>query len=539
MGGVAAGASAATKARRVNEGAEIVVYEKGPYVSFANCGLPYFVGGDIAKKERLLLVTPQMFQERFNIDVRVKHEVVDIEPQEKKITVKNQEKTFTESYDKLILATGGEPIIPPLTGVDLSQVFTVFTVDDVEAIAHSVAGGVSSAVIVGGGFIGLETAEAFLKRGIKTTLVERLNQLIPNFDPEFSLPVENHLAERGLQIKLGKSLTEIRGQERVEEVLLDDGTKIKTGMVILSVGVRPRLELAKKAGLDIGSAGGVLVDATMLTSDRHIYAAGDMTESLHLVSGKKVRIPLAGSANKQGRVAGANAAGGKMLFRGVLGTAIIKAGDVVVARTGLSEKEALDLGMNYFVSYAPVNSHAGYYPGARPLIIKTVAEKYTGRLLGAQAVGWDGVDKRIDTLATAIYGNMSVFDLENLDLAYAPPFGSAKDPSIMTGMIAANILRGEVRHVTPQELKGLLGKEEILLVDCRTEKEYQRGAIEGAIFMPVDKIRQSYKELDKNRKIILYCAAGYRSYVAYRFLLQKGYNVYNLSGGYDSYMMKI
>lgn len=539
VGGVAAGASAATKARRVNEDAEIIVLEKGPYVSFANCGLPYYVGGYIARKENLLLVTPKLFKERFNIDIRVEHEVLDVDPGEKTVTVRTAGETYKESYDKLILATGGQPIIPPIPGVDLAGVYTVFTVPDVEKITQGLSEGIRTAIVVGGGFIGLETAEALLKKGISTTVVEKMPQLIPNFDPEFSLPIERHLKDLGLNIILNKALKTIGGKGKVEEVEIEDGIRMQADMVVMSVGVRPRVELAKKAGLKFGATGGIAVDATMRTSDLDIYAAGDIVESLHLVSGKKVRIPLAGSANKQGRVAGANAAGGQLLFKGVLGSAIIKVGELTVARTGLSEKEAKDLGVNCFVSYTPAWSNATYYPGAKQMILKIVAEEFTGRLLGAQAVGWKGVDKRIDVMATAIYAGLSVLDLEQLDLTYAPPYASAKDPAIMAGLVGANILRGEVRHVTPQELKAMGTQEDLVVVDCRTPAENSRAAIEGAISLPVDELRKRYQELDKKKKYVLYCGVGYRSYLAYCFLKQKGYNVYNLSGGYTGYTMGI
>lgn len=539
VGGVAAGASAATKARRTNEDAEIIMYEKGPYVSFANCGLPYYVGGAITEKESLLLVTPQLFKDRFNIEVQVDHEVIDVDPKTRTVTVLHQGKTFQNSYDKLILATGGEPVKPALPGIDLSGVYTVFTVPDVEDITQHLSIGISSAVIVGGGFIGLETAEALLKKGINTILVEKMPQLIPNFDAEFSLPIEKHLQEIGLKLALGKSVKAIIGNKKVEAVELEDGTILETQMLIMSVGVRPRLELPKKAGLEIGQAGGVVVDATMLTSDSNIYAAGDIVEALHLVSGKKVRIPLAGSANKQGRTAGANAAGGKLLFKGVLGTAIIKTGELTAAKTGLSEREAKDLGLEYFVSYTPAKSNATYYPGAKQMILKLIVEKFTGRLLGAQGVGIKGVDKRIDVLATAIYARLSILDLEHLDLAYAPPYASAKDPAVMGGMIAANILRGEVRHITPQELRDMKGQPDVLVVDVRTQEEFENGAVDGAVLLPVDELRARYRELEKSKKIILYCGVGYRSYNACRFLCQKGYEVYNLSGGYSAYSMSI
>lgn len=538
IGGNAAGASAAAKARRVNENARISILERRSYVSFANCGLPYYIGGDIKGKDALLLVTPELFENRFNIDVRLNHEVIDIDPKAKAVKVKYQEKVLTESYDKLIVATGGTPIKPAIPGIELDGVTTLFTISDVEYIQKEL-NKTKAAVIVGGGLIGLEMAEAMLKRGIKTTLVEMLPQVIPNYDPEFSLPVERHLREKGLEIILDKGVAAINGKDKVEEVRLSDGSSLKADMVVMSIGVRPRIELAKKAGIAIGTSGGVLVDACMKTNIDDIYAAGDIVESIHLVSGNKVRIPLAGSANKQGRVAGANAAGGKLLFEGVMGTSIIKICDLTVAKTGLCENEADQLKKNYFVCYSPTLHHAGYYPEAKWMICKLVVEEFTGRILGAQIVGWEGVDKRIDVLSTAIYADLTVFHLEQLDLAYAPPYGSARDPVIMAGMIAANIIRGESRVVTPQQLDEMRQDEDIILLDCRRKEEYEQAKIEGAILIPVDELRERFHELDKNKKIVVYCRVGYRANVAYRFLLQKGFDVYNLTGGIAGYNMNI
>jgi NADPH-dependent 2,4-dienoyl-CoA reductase/sulfur reductase-like enzyme/rhodanese-related sulfurtransferase len=539
VGGVAAGASAATKARRINEDAEIIVFEKGPYVSFANCGLPYYVGGDIPKKEHLLLVTPALFQRRFNIDVRINHEVINIDTAEKSIIVRTQGEEHRETYDKLILATGSKPVIPEIEGIDLPGVHTVFTVPDVERITENMAEGVSSVVVLGGGFIGIETAEAFANKGVNTTLVHRRTALMKTYDPEFSIPLVQELENIGLNLVLGKSPKAIKGKDKVEELELDDGTVLKADMVISAIGVRPQIDLAIKAGLKTGKSGGIVVDENMVTSNPDIYAAGDIVESTHLVTGQKVVIPLAGSANKQGRIAGANAVGKDMKFKGVLGTSIIKAGKLTLARTGINEKEACELGFKHFASYTSSFSHATYYPGARQMIIKIIVEEPTGRVLGAQGVGYAGVDKRIDIIATAIYAGLTVFDLEHLDLAYAPPFSSAKDPSIMAGMVASNILREEFKHVTPKELDEMQKKENILLVDVRTSREYEKGAIDGAILMPVDRIRNTYQELDSSQKVVVYCKVGYRAYIASRFLMQKGYDVYNLSGGYDGYTMDV
>jgi rhodanese-related sulfurtransferase len=358
-------------------------------------------------------------------------------------------------------------------------------------------------------------------------------------DEEFSGVLEKHLTSLGLEIHLNSALKEITGAAHVESVVLEDGTEIPCDLVILAMGVRPTTELALKAGVEIGVTGGVLVDATMRTSDPDIYAAGDMTESLHLVSGKKVRIPLAGSANKQGRVAGACAAGSKMLFQGVIGTSILKVGDLTAARTGLNEREAKQAGLSYRTSYIPGESSATYYPGAESMIIKMTIETPTGKILGAQAVGRKGVDKRIDVLATAIYSGLTVFDLENLDLAYAPPYSSAKDPVIMGGMICANMLRNDLSYVNPAQLEEKLSQVNSVLLDVRTQEEFDEGYIEGAVFLPVDELRKRYKELDPAKTYIIYCGIGYRAYIACLFLNSHGYKTYNLSGGYRAYTMDI
>ena len=427
VGGVAAGASAATKARRTNEDAEIVLFERGNYVSFANCGLPYYIGGVIEDRDELLLVTPEMFKERFNIDVRINHEVMGVDAKKKTITVRTAEGVVTESYDKLILATGGTPIVPKIKGINKDGVYHVFTVPDADRIVSRLEAGTKSAVVVGGGFIGLESAENLREKGVEVTIVERLPQIMSNMDPEFSDVLIREFDAMGVKVLTGASVAEISGRGKVSGVVLEDGTKLACDMVIMAAGVRSSVELAQKAGLKLGVSGGVWTDATMRTSDPDIYAAGDMVESLNIVSGQKVRIPLAGSANKQGRVAGANAAGAHMLFKGVQGTAIIKVGGLTAARTGLNTREATLLNRDFECVYVPGFSNATYYPDAMPMVLKLTVEKQSGRLLGAQAIGRKGVDKRIDVLSTAIYAGLSVFDLENLDLAYAPPFASVWD----------------------------------------------------------------------------------------------------------------
>lgn len=539
VGGVAAGASAATKARRINEDAEIIIFEKGPYVSFANCGLPYYVGGDVAKKDDLLLVTPKLFQTRFRIEVRTEHEVLAISPEKKSILVRHNCETTEESYDKLILATGCEPVLPPISGIKLKGVHTVASIGDVEAITALLDGGINSAVVVGGGFVGIETAEALLKRGIKTTLVEQQMQVLSNLDKEFSTPVERQLKRMGLKLMLGKSVQAICGSETAEAVELSTGAKVDAELVILSVGMRPRTELAAEAGIALGADHGIIVNDKMETSIPDIYAAGDSVEGPDLVTGRRRRNPLAGSANKQGRVAGANAAGAELRYKGALGTNIVRAGEITAGGTGVIEKEAAALGLDYYVSYTASRNHASFYPDAKHMIIKLIVEKNTARLLGAEVIGRDGADKRLDVLATAIYGRMTTYDLEDLDLAYSPPYSAARDPVLMAGMVSSNIMREIVHPITSAALRDVLKDENYQIVDVRRADEFLCGAVRGAVNIPVDEIRTRYTELDKNKKIVLYCGEGYRSYVAGCFLARKGFHILNLSGGYNTYIMDV
>lgn len=540
VGGVAAGASAAARARRMDDSAEIIVFEKGPYVSFANCGLPYYVGGDIPQRDNLLLVSPERFKTRFHIDVRPLHEVTAIDREGKNVSVTGPDGSFTESYDKLILAPGCRPLIPKIKGAQLKNVSTVFTIADVDRIMSALDGGVKSALVLGGGFIGLETAEALLKRGLDVTLVEMADQLMTIFDPEFSLPIEKHLSAAGLNILLGRSVTELRGDGAVSGAVLSDGTVLPAGLVIMSAGLRPCTELAQAAGLDIGVTGGIVVDEVMRTSDPDIYAAGDAVESTHIVSGKPIRVSLANNANRQGRIAGDNAVGrGALSYKGTLATSVIRVHDLTAARTGLSEREAAALGLDFESVYAPEPSNASYFPGFGWLVLKVTFEKKTGRVLGAQAIGDKGVEKRIDVIATAIYAHLSVFDLENLDLSYAPPYSSAKGPEIMAGMTASNVVRGDVKTVTPAGLPELLA-DGASLIDLREQSELDtEGGIEGARLIPLDTLRANPSLLDKSGKYVFYCGVGKRAYNACRFMSQLGYDVYNLTGGYNAYIMDV
>ena len=528
IGGVAAGAGAATKARRTDENAEIVLLEKGGYVSFANCGLPYYIGGVIEDRDELLLVSPELFKERFNIDVRLHHEVTDIDAAGKVLTISTPEGVKTESYDRLVIATGGRPVMLPIPGNDKAGVYTVFTVPDADAIMAWLARGLTSAVVIGGGFIGLETAENLKARGLSVTLVEKLPQVMGSMDPEFSDVLCGELNRIGVETVTGVGVTEITGGDSADGVVLDDGRRIAADLVIMAAGVRGSTELARKAGCRLGESGGVWVDAGMRTSVPDVFAAGDITECVNLVTGRKVRNPLAGSANKQGRVAGANAAGGNMRFPGALGTSILKVGGLTAARTGLNAREAKEAGLDFECLYIPGFSHATYYPDAVPLILKLTVEKQTGRL-----------DKRIDVLATAIYGHMTVFDLENLDLAYTPPFGSAKDPVIIGGMVASNVVRGQVVSCLPQELPALLAGPDTVVLDVRTQEEWDAGHVEGAVLLPVDELRERLGELDANKTYAVYCGVGYRAYVACLLLQAHGFRAMNVSGGWRAITMRV
>ena len=544
VGGVAGGASAAAKARRTNESAEITIFEKGAYVSFANCGLPYYVGDTIHDRAELLLQTPERFWARFRVRVHVSHEVLHIDRHEKCVRVKNlvTQEITSHPYDTLILSPGAGAIVPNIPGIHARNIFTVKTVPDSDAIKTFLTQHSSHrAVIIGGGFIGLETAEALQNRGMRVTVVEKAPQILPPFDPDMARLVAYHLQENDVEIIVGDGIKGFHQHgELAQEAELESGKRLPMDMAILSIGVRPELKLAREAGLEIGVSGGIVVNERQQTSDPNIYAAGDAVEIIHLVTGKPARIPLAGPANKQGRVAGANAGGGDLQFRGALGTAIVESLGITAGKTGLAEHEAKAHGFNYFVSVTHPLDHAGYYPGAEALHIKLVVEQQTGKLLGAQIVGEHGVDKRIDVLATALHAGMRVQDLEQLDLAYAPQFNSAKGPVIMAGFVAANTLRGEVKTITGEELQiKQAANGSLQLLDVRTQDEFQEAHLPQARLMPVDELRDHLQKLDPSQETIVYCRVGLRGYLAARILLQHGFtNVYNLTGGYLSFQGK-
>lgn len=535
IGGVAAGAGAAAKARREDEKAEIVVFEKGAHVSFANCGLPYFVGDEIESRDALLLHTPESLRARFALDVRVNHEVLEIRLEARELLVRDAStgNTFVQRWDSLVIATGTVPFVPEIPGIHSTNVSLLRTVPDAEAMKTAVQGGaVKRAVVIGGGFIGLEAAENLRRAGVEVTLVERARQLLPPLDPEMAVELVDALEGLGAEVLLGRSARRFltRG-EKAQAVELDDGSIREADLFVLSVGTRPAVELARKAGIELGPTGAIAVNEEMATSIPGIWAAGDSVELKQLVSGKPAWIPLAGPANKQGRVAGANAAGKRMRFRGALGTSIVRVGSLTAGSTGLTERGCAAAGIECRITWTVHGHHAGYYPGAKPLTTKLLSERSTGRILGAQVIGGAGVDKRLDVFATAIHAGMHVADLEELDLAYAPPFGAAKDPVILAGMAHADLFRGELRALTPAEARARFG--ELQIVDVRNQGELKAGAIAGAKNIPLPVLRERLGELDPSRPTLVHCASGHRSAFAVRAMQQLGFGeVYTLTGGY-------
>ncbi|MCG6973131.1 MAG: FAD-dependent oxidoreductase [Desulfobacterales bacterium] len=540
IGGVAGGATAAARARRVSEDAEIIVFERGEFISFANCGLPYYIGNVIKRRAHLLLATPKEFKNRYNIDVRIFSEVVGISVKEKTVEIKNTAtgETYRESYDKLILSPGAEPIKPPLEGIDLENIFHLRNVPDSDRIKKIVdERNPRRAVVVGGGFIGLEMAENLTERGVKTTIVEMLDQVMPSLDYEMATLIHEHLEAKGVELEFEnavKSFSKIRDRILVST---QKGREIACDLVLLSVGIRPENKLAVRADLKIGPTGGIAVDDTMRTSDPDIYAVGDAVEVRDIVTGFPTLTALAGPANKQARIAADNALGRKSIFNGTLGTSVVKVFDMVLASTGANEKFLKKHDLPYFVSYTHSGSHAGYYPGATNTSIKLLFSPGTGSVLGAQIVGKKGVDKRIDVLATAIRAKMTVFDLEELELAYAPPYSSAKDPINICGFVASNILKGDMEIAHWSELETLQQNGEIL-IDLRTKFELNHeGKIEGALHIPIDELRSGLSELDSKKTYIPFCAVGFRGYLAHRILVQNGFHSRNLSGGFMTYAM--
>jgi NADPH-dependent 2,4-dienoyl-CoA reductase/sulfur reductase-like enzyme/rhodanese-related sulfurtransferase len=536
VGGVAGGASCAARLRRLDEQAEIVVFEKGPYPSFANCGLPYYVGEVISDEPRLLVATPDLFRTRFNVEVRTEQEVVGINREERKIEVKDLRRgsVYEEAYDALVLSPGAVPIRPVLPGVDLGGVFTLRTIPDSRAIrawieeAHA-----KKAVIVGGGFIGLEMAENLARRGLRVAIIEMCDQVMPPLDREMAEYVYIHLLDNHVSVYLADALARFNGSNgRVSSVETKSGAKFGADVVILSVGVKPETKLAKDAGLELGPRGGIRVDESMKTSDPSIWAVGDAVEVRDTVTGEFCLVPLAGPANRQARIAADSICGRPARFRGVQATAVCGVFGLTVATTGVSEKRLLQAkNTNFEAVYLHPTDHASYYPGAKAMHLKLIFRRSDGLVLGAQAVGEQGVERRIDVISLAIQKGATVFDLEEAELCYAPQFGTAKDPVNLAGMVAANVVRGDVSLAKWSDLPNCGA----FLLDVREKEEFKRGSIDGAINIPLDQLRQRLCELPRDRPIWVNCARGQRSYYAVRILQQYGFATHNLSGGYNTW----
>ncbi len=536
IGGVAGGATAAARARRLSESAEITLLERGPYVSYANCGLPYYISGDIQKRSKLLLQTPEGFDSRYGVKVLVDTEAMEIDRQGKRVRGRGPGGESWFDYDALILAQGGNPVMPPIAGIDSPNVFRLWTVPDMDRIHEFVdVRKPATAVIAGGGFIGLEMAEAFARRGIATTVVELLPRVMSTMDPEFGGLIGARLESHGVSVLTGVGLTAVHRD--AAGVQLSDGRRIPAAIVLVSVGVRPELTLAKKAGLALGTTGGLLVDEHLRTSDPSIWAAGDMNEIVHKVSGRKVRVPLAGPANRQGRIAASNALGIPLKYSGALGSSVVKVFDATAASTGLTESAAREAGFEVGAAIVVRDHHAGYYPGAKDLVLKLVYDRTSARLLGAQAFGEEGVEKRIDALAVALQGKLTLHDLAEIDFSYAPPYSSANDPINMAAFVGENDISGYSPLISAAELKGMLEEpvadRRPLVLDVRNLNEYESSHIKGALNIAVDELRFRLDEVPRGRPIVLHCKSGFRSHLALRILKENGWaEVKNLTGGY-------
>ena len=538
VGGVAGGATAAARIRRIDESAEIILLEKGKHISYANCGLPYYIGGEIEDREKLFLQTPQSFGTRFKVDVRVENEVVSIDKDKKEVLIRRGDSsTYTESYDRLLLSPGASPVRPPIKGIDSEGIFTLRNVTDTDKIKHYITSRkIQNAVVVGAGFIGLEMAENLHHAGAEVTIVEMNNQVMTPVDFSMAAHVHQHLIQKNinLYLEIGAERFERRGDKI--DVYLTNKEIITTDIVILSIGVRPDIQLAKTTDIKIGETGGIWVDEYLQTSVKDIYAVGDAIEFPHPITGKPWLNYLANPANRQGRIVADNMVfGNKYKYEGAIGTSIAKVFDMTVASTGLAGKKLKQLGIPYISSTTHSNSHAGYYPNALPLSIKLMFSPEDGRILGASVVGYDGVDKRIDQIALLIKKQGTINDLIELEHAYAPPYSSAKDPIAIAGYVASNILNGIMPIITWRDISHL-ARETSVLIDVRTKSEYEMGTIRGALNIPVDELRERLDEIPKNKDIIIFCQIGLRGYLAHKILTQNGFkNVKNLSGGYKTY----
>lgn len=539
VGGVAGGSSAAARARRLSEQAEIILFERGPDISFANCGLPYYIGEKVADRDKLLITTVEHFRERFNVDVRIQSSVESINRTSKTVRVRDTEsgKIYDESYDKLILATGAAPLKPPIAGIDLPGIFTLRDLHDVDCIKAAVDAGAKQAVIVGAGFIGLELAENLMRRGLETTVVELQGQLLPPFDKEMTTPILDSLKANRVNVLLGESAEAFEQSDKGLVVRLKSGQCLSAQLVILGVGVRPENKLAVEASLEVGPRGGIQVNDLLQTSDPDIYAAGDAIQILDFVLGSPTQIPLGGPANRQGRIAADNIFGRNSKYRGTQGTAILGIFKMTAAMTGASEKSLVRTKTPYQKIYVHPGNHASYYPGVDLMTLKLLYSPDSGRVLGAQAVGGEGVDKRIDVLSVAIQAGMTVYDLEEMELAYAPQYGSAKDPVNMAGFVAAGKLRGDQPQLEVETLLATPESQRPLLIDVRTPEEFAHGGIPNSINIPIDQLRRRLLEIPPDSQVGCYCLVGQRGYLATRILIQNGFAAANLNGGLTTYQL--
>ena len=534
VGGVAGGATAATRLRRLSEENEVIIFEKGQYVSFANCGLPYHIGGTIHKRDALLLQTPESLNERYNLDVRVFSEVLSINKEEKTISVKNlqTEEIYAENYDKLLLSPGAEPIKPPFEGINSDKIYTLRNIPDMDKIVEKTKNA-QNFVVVGGGFIGLEVAENLIEAGKSVKLVELGNQVMAPVDFDIASFVHEKAKQKGLELLLNVGVEKFKDKGETIEVFLNNGTSVETDAVILAIGVKPETKLAVEAGLEIGETRGILVNEFLQTSNPDIYAVGDAIEVAHFINNKKVLIPLAWPANRQGRIVADNIVlGNQYKYTGSLGSSILKFFELSVASTGLNEKTLKKFGIPYKTAIVTRGHHAGYYPGAKNMVLKVIFDE-NGKIFGAQAVGEAGVDKRIDVIATAIKGNLTVYDLPEIEITYAPPYNSAKDPVNIAGYTAENILKGDLEMVNYDEFWDFVKENNAVILDVRTSKEFSGGAIEGAININVDDLRANLEKFDKNKMYAIYCQVGLRGYLANRIMRNNGFRAVNLNGGYN------
>ena len=542
IGAVAAGTSAAAKARRNDEEANIKIFDVDNEISYSGCTLPYYIGEEVPDRKELTPRDADFFKRKYNVDIFTKHEVLKIETLDKTLTVKNlvSKDIFVEAYDKLVIATGAKPIVPDIKGALRENVLYLRNVNDADKIKKYISDNKpKSAVIVGTGFIGMEMAENLMKIGINVTFIERLGQVTPALDSDMAVYVEEYLKNKGIKVLLSKTVTELRGEPYVNEVILEDGRAISMDFVIMAVGIRPNVSLAKEAALEISITGAIKVNSKMQTSNEDIYACGDCATGYSSITGKEIYRPLGSTANKMGRIAGDQITGGSLEFKGILGTAIFKVFDMTVAQTGLTEKEAIKEGFDVVICHNIKPDKPEYFQG-RDMIIKGVADKNTGRFLGAQIIGYSGVDKRIDVFATAITFGAKVQDLMHLDLAYSPPFSTTKDPVMYTGMILDNIINRGRKLITSDQLKDMLdNKKEVTVIDTRLPKQYEESHIENAVSIPHEQVRERLEEMDRDKTVVTYCNKGVTGNAVQNILINKGFkDVYNISGGHKNYIIQ-